>query len=80
MTTKKFIKGAIKKPGALSKQLGIPIKKNIPYALLRKIVIASPGSQIKNPSKLGKRIITVTGKMKQRARLAITLKKLKRRK
>ena len=34
MTTHKFIKEAIKKPGALHKQLGVPTGKKIPEAKL----------------------------------------------
>lgn len=53
----KWIAKAIKKPGALSKSLGVPEKENIPYAKLRKAAGAK-------------------GKLGQRARLAMTLKKL----
>lgn len=75
---KKFIKKAIKKPGALSKQLGIPIKKNIPMTLLNKIVAAKAGQTIKNPTKVGKRRIKVTRKLEQRAILARNLKGFKK--
>lgn len=44
---KKWIKGAIKKPGALSKQLGVPEKENIPASRLQEAA--------KKPGKLGKR-------------------------
>lgn len=44
---KKWIQGAIKKPGALHKQLGIPAGKKIPKSLLRKAA--------KKGGKLGKR-------------------------
>ena len=59
MVKTKWIKDAIKKPGALRKALKVPAGKNIPSKVLEK---AS-----KAPGKLG-----------QRARLAQTLKKLKK--
>lgn len=52
-----FIQKAIKKPGALHKQLGIKMGKKIPAKTLNKA------------AKKG-------GKLGQRARLAMTLKKL----
>ena len=55
----KWIQKAIKKPGALSKQLGVPEKENIPAGTLRKAA--------KKGGKLGKR-----------ARLALTLKGLRK--
>lgn len=57
---KNWIKGAIKHPGALHKDLGIPKNKKIPVVTLKK-VIKDP-----NSSKL----------LKQRANLALTLKKI----
>lgn len=54
-----WIKGAIKKPGALHKQLGVPKGKKIPAAKLAKA--AAKG-----------------GKLGQRARLAQTLGKLRK--
>lgn len=56
---KKWIRGAIKKPGALRKQLGA--KNNIPKGKLKKAAKAK-------------------GKLGQRARLAITLGKLRKKK
>jgi len=73
-----WIQKAIKKPGALSRQLGIPIKKNIPISLLKKIRNAKIGSTITNPTKTGKRRIKVTRLLKKRAALALTLKRLKK--
>jgi len=55
---KKWIQGAIKKPGALHRQLGVPKGKTIPVAKLR--AAAKKG-----------------GKLGARARLAITLKKMR---
>ena len=59
MAKKNWIQGAIKKPGALRKSLGIKIGQKIP---LKKLKAAAKKS----------------GKLGQRARLAITLRKLSR--
>jgi hypothetical protein len=56
---KKWIQKAIKKPGALHKQLGVPAGKPI------------PAGKLKSAAKKG-------GKLGQRARLAQTLKKLRK--
>jgi len=74
---KKWIKQAIKTPGALSRQLGIPEEKNIPKTLLNKIVDTPIGKTIKNPTKTGRRRIKVTNLLKQRATLAKTMKGFK---
>ena len=58
---KKWIQKAIKKPGALRRQLGIRKGQKIPVKLLK--------SSAKRPGKLG-----------QRARLALTLRKLRHKK
>lgn len=58
-STDKWIKGAIKKPGALHEQLGVPQGEKIPAKKLAKAA--------KAPGKLG-----------QRARLAETLKGMKK--
>ena len=71
-----WIQHAVKKPGALSRQLGIPIKDNIPKTLLEKIAKTPIGKTIRNPTKKGKRRIRVTRKLKRRAVLALTLKRL----
>lgn len=73
---KKFIKKAIKKPGALSRQLNIPIKENIPMSLLNKIIKAKAGDTIINPTKLGKRRIKVTRLLERRSILARNLKRI----
>ena len=57
--SKNWIQGAIKKPGALRKSLGIKKGKKIPL------------KKLKAASKKG-------GKLGQRARLAITLRRLSR--
>jgi len=59
MATKNWISGAIKKPGALKKELGVKEGKTIPA---KKLAAAA-----KKPGKLG-----------QRARLAETLKGMKK--
>lgn len=59
MAKEKWIQGAIKKPGALHKELGVPEGKKIPAKTLAKAA--------KAPGKEGKR-----------ARLAETLKGLKK--
>jgi hypothetical protein len=57
--TEKWIQKAIKKPGALRKELGVPAGKKIPSSKL--------AAAAKKPGKIGKR-----------ARLAETLKGLKK--
>ena len=47
MTTKNWIAGAIKKPGALRKELGVPAGKKIPSSKL--------AAATKKPGKIGKR-------------------------
>ncbi len=59
MAKDKWIQGAIKKPGALHKELGVPEGKKIPEKKLEEAA--------KKPGKEGKR-----------ARLAETLKKMKK--
>jgi hypothetical protein len=75
----KWIQKAGIKKGALSRQLDIPIAKDIPMRLLDKIVRAKAGDVITNPSKLGKRRIKVTHLLERRAILARNLKRMKRR-
>ena len=72
----KWIQKAGIKKGALSKQLDIPIAKNIPIGLLNKIIRAKAGDTITNPYKVGKKRIKVTRKLERRAILARTLKRL----
>lgn len=59
---KKWIQKAIKRPGALSKKLGVPEDKNIPMAKLKK------ATKSKNPT------------TRKQANLAITLKKIAKKK
>jgi hypothetical protein len=79
---KKFIQKINLKKGALSRQLGIPEKMDIPMTLLRTIVRAKAGDTITNPTRIGRRRIKVTRLLERRAIFAIMLKKLamKRRK
>lgn len=74
---KKFIKLIHIKNGALSRQLGVPLKKNIPMKLLKKVVAAKAGQTINNPCKTGKRRIKVTRLVERRSILAINLKNMK---
>lgn len=76
---KKWIQKAVKKRGALSRQLGIPEKKNIPVSWLSKIIKAKIGATVKNPTRSGKKKVKVTRLLKRRAVLAHTLKKIRRR-
>lgn len=62
------------KEGALSKQLGIPIKKNIPMALLNKLVKKENGSKFILNGKERK----MTPLLKKRVSLAINLKGFKK--
>lgn len=57
--TKKWIQKAIKKPGALHKQLGIPVGKKI------------PAKKLESAAEKG-------GKLGKRARLAETLRKMRK--
>lgn len=73
-----WIQKAGVKKGALSRQLDIPIEKNIPKTLINKIVSAKIGDTIINPTELGKRRIHVTRLIHKRSVLAKTLKGLKK--
>jgi hypothetical protein len=74
----KFIQTVGMKKGSLSRQLGIPEKKNIPITLLNKVIKAQAGETIINPTKSGKRIIKVTRLIERRAILAKNLKSFKK--
>ncbi len=67
------------KKGALSRQLGIAIKDNIPKTLLNKIIKAKAGETIRNPTKSGKKRIKVTRLLEERAIFARTLKSFPKR-
>ncbi len=78
MGKRKFIQNIGIKKGALSKQLNIPERANIPMTLLNKIIAARPGDIIRNPTQTGKRKIKVTRLLERRAILARNLKNLRR--
>lgn len=68
----KWIQKAKVKPGALSKQLGIPEKDKIPMAVLERITSAEKGSKIK----VGKKTVVVTAQLKHRCQFALNMKRL----
>ena len=72
MAEKKWIKGAIKKPGALREQLGVKKGEKIPKAKLA--AAAKKGEKI--PKAKLAAAAKKGGKLGQRARLAITLGKM----
>ena len=59
------------KTGALSKQLSIPIAKNIPLSILNKIKSARLGSLVT----INRKSIRVTSLLKKRVQFAINSKK-----
>jgi len=75
----KWIQKVGMKKGALSKQLGIPEKEDIPMTLLNTIVAATPGDTIKNPTKTGKPKYKVTRLMERRSILARNFKNISKR-
>ena len=75
---KRWIQRAIHRPGKLHSDLGIVKGKKIPMSLLNKIVGAKAGQRITNPTSVGRKRILVTRKIEQRAILARSLKRLKR--
>ncbi len=77
---KLWIQEAIRKgrKGALSRQLGIPEKDNIPIALLRAIKHADIGETVDNPTVKGKKWIKITRLLKHRGNLALTLKGMRK--
>jgi len=76
----KWIQSALSKhkPGSLSRQLQVPVKDNIPFTLLEKIKTTPIGKTITNPTKKGKKRIKVTRLLKQRAVLALNLKRIRK--
>lgn len=77
--TRYWIQKAKLKKGTLSRQLDIPIEKNIPITLLNKIIQAKAGDTITNPTKMGKRRIKVTRLLERRAIMARNLKAISKR-
>jgi hypothetical protein len=70
-------KKVIVKRGALSRQLGIDIKDNIPITLLKKISNSRTGSNIRNPTQTGNKTIPVTRLIKKRSIMAFAAKKIR---
>jgi len=67
-----WIKGAIKRPGALRKQLGV--KDKIPAGILARLAAAGIGARVKADG-----TVTVSRQLKRRAVLARTLRGLRKR-
>jgi hypothetical protein len=74
--SRRWIQKAIKEPGALRGQLGIKEGQTIPARVLERIQSAETGETV---SADGKRV-RVTTKLKRRAALAKTLKRLSKKK
>lgn len=72
----KWIQRAIKRPGRLHRDLGIPKGTKIPMKLLDAIIKAKAGDVIKNPTKVGNKKILVTRRIEQRAILVRNLKNI----
>ena len=75
---RKWIQKAVHRPGKLHSDLGISEDKKIPMTLLNAIVRAKAGETITNPTRVGRKRIKVTRKVKQRAILARNLKRIKK--
>ncbi|RLE45196.1 hypothetical protein DRJ16_00020 [Candidatus Woesearchaeota archaeon] len=73
--TRYWIQRAIKREGALSRQLGIPVRKKIPLKLLKRIVRKRVGQKVRTPAGTKR----VTALMRRRAILALTLRRIARR-
>jgi hypothetical protein len=76
MSTSRWIQDAKIKKGALSHDLGIPEERRVPITLLRAIQRANVETTIHNPTTIGDATIFVTGTLKRRAALALTLKRM----
>jgi len=81
---KYWIQEAIKKRGALERffalKLGIPKSARIPTKLLKKIVAAKAGQRVELKYRNRRARVTVTPTLERRAILALTLRKLRKRK
>jgi len=64
-----------RKKGALSRQLGVPEKENIPITLKEKIVATPIGKRVHNPTQTGKRVVKVTRLLKQRTNAALNMQR-----
>ena len=67
---KKWMQAAVKKPGALSKALGVPEEENIPMSLLQK-----KKTQLSKEAEGDKKLSANERKLLQRINFAITAKK-----
>lgn len=76
MAEKKWIQATGLKRGALSRQLGIAEKEDIPKTLLDAIIRAKAGQRISNPTKVGRPCLKVTRLMERRAIMARNLKEI----
>ena len=78
-----WIQSAIKHRGALERffqrKLGIPKEKKIPVSLLKKIVAAKAGQTIVLKYRNRRARVRVTRLLERRAILALTLRKLRKR-
>ena len=73
-----WIGKAMKRKGALHRQLGIPQETKIPKTLLTTILKADTGDVVKNPTKVGRRRYRVTTLMQQRVNPVLTLNRFRR--
>ena len=71
---KKWIQKIKLKKGALHRQLGISAGTNIPVSLLKKIEKTPVGRTITNPTRTGKRRISVTLLLKRRVVFALNVR------
>jgi len=74
--TEKFIQKAIGKKGTTRRMLGIHKGETIPFTLLEAIRAAPIGTQVRNPTQVGYRVMKVTRLLKRRAVLALNLKRI----
>jgi IS4 transposase len=74
MPSNKWIPHNLKK-GALSRQLGVPEKENLPVTYLRKIHNAPTGAVVKNPTYHGVPQIRATPLVKRRVNFALNVRK-----
>jgi len=72
---KKWIQAAgnHKDKGSLHRQLQVPQDERIPKRLLQKIQAAKTGEKVHNPTKTGKRSISVTTLLKRRTAFALNV-------
>jgi len=75
----KWVQGAFAnhKAGSLHRQLGVPYDKKIPKSFLVVIKRTTIGEVARNPTKTGKRRVTVTRLLKKRGVLAHTVRGFK---